>query len=81
MDEVKAPQFIIDIINSGYGLPFLAFPPAVCARNPKSAFEHVNFVSEAIQDLLIPAVLFACLPALRYVVLFRLWLMLRVNFV
>ena len=51
VDEIKAPQFIIDVINTGYRLPFLAFPPAVCARNHKSAFEHATFVSEAIQEL------------------------------
>ena len=51
VDEVKAPQFIIDVINTGYHLPFLAFPPAVCSRNHKSAFEHATFVSEAIQEL------------------------------
>ena len=49
--ELEGSQFVIDIITHGYHLPFLAFPPAVCARNHKSAFEHADFVSEAIQEL------------------------------
>ena len=61
VDEVKAPQFIIDVINTGYRLPFLAFPPAVCARNHKSALEHATFVSEAIQEL-IDAGCAVCVP-------------------
>ena len=51
IDELEASQFVIDIITHGYHLPFLAFPPAVCARNHKSAFEHADFVTEAIQEL------------------------------
>ena len=51
IDELEASQFVTDIITHGYRLPFLAFPPAVCARNHKSAFEHADFVSEAIQEL------------------------------
>ena len=43
IDELEASQFVIDII--------IHFPPAVCARNHKSAFEHADLVSEAIQEL------------------------------
>ena len=50
-DELEASPFVIDIITSGYRLPFLALPPAVCARNHRSAFEHASFVEEAIQEL------------------------------
>ena len=32
-DELEASPFVIDIITSGYRLPFLALPPAVCGRN------------------------------------------------
>lgn len=51
IDELEASQFVINIITHGYCLSFLAFPPAVCARNHKSAFQHADFVSEAIQEL------------------------------
>ena len=50
--EIEASQFVVDIVTHGYRLPFLAFPPTVCARNHKSAFEHADFVSEAIQELI-----------------------------
>ena len=51
-NELEASQFVCDIVTSGYRLPFLAFPPAVCAKNNKSAIEHATFVSKAIQELL-----------------------------
>ena len=51
MNELEASPFVIDIITSGYRLPFLALPPAVCARNHKSAFEHASLIEEAIQEL------------------------------
>ena len=51
INELEASQFIIDIVTHGYRLPFLAFPPPVCARNHRSAFEHAEFVFEAIQKL------------------------------
>lgn len=51
-DELEASQYVCDIVTSGYRLPFLAFPPAVCAKNSKSAIEHASFVAEAIQELL-----------------------------
>ena len=51
-DKLEASQYVCDIITSGYRLPFLVFPPAVCAKNNKSAIEHATFVSEAIQELL-----------------------------
>lgn len=38
-------------MTPSYCLPFLAFPPPVCARNHRSAFEHADFVFEAIQEL------------------------------
>lgn len=51
INDLQASEFVSDIVTSGYRLPFLAFPPAVCAYNHKSAFEYSAFVSEAIQEL------------------------------
>jgi hypothetical protein len=45
-DELEASPFVIDMITSGYRLPFLALPPAVCAKNHRSVF-----VEETIQEL------------------------------
>ena len=51
INDLQASKFVNDIVTSGYRLPFLAFPPAVCANNHKSAFENSTFVSKTIQEL------------------------------
>ena len=81
VDEVKAPQFITDVINTGYHLPFLAFLLQYVQGIISRPLSIQPLFLKLFRSLLTPAVLFVCLPAPWYVVLFRLWFMLRVNFV
>ena len=50
--SIKAPNEIINVIESGYRLPFLNSPPPASFKNNKSARDNPEFVSEAILDLL-----------------------------
>ena len=38
-NELKASDFVLGIIRSGYGLPFIRTLPAVCMANHRSALE------------------------------------------
>ena len=51
INELEASQFVRDIVTYGYRLPFLAYPPDVCANNHTSALENAPFVSGAVQEL------------------------------
>ena len=42
---------MLDIVRTGYRLPFITFPPPLEADNHQSALEHANFVEESIGDL------------------------------
>ena len=53
MNTLKASEFVLGIIRSGYRLPFIRFPPSVCVRNHHSALENTSFVSDSIQELLL----------------------------
>ena len=44
-----APEFVIDIITRGYRLPFAGYPPPRFLANNASAFQHPEFVSQAIR--------------------------------
>ena len=53
-EEIQAPQFIIDIIQNRYKIPFLSIPPPFKAsNNNKSAFNERQFVEQAITELLL----------------------------
>ena len=52
-EEIQAPQFIIDIIQNGYKIPFLSIPPPFKANNNKSAINERQFVEQAITELLL----------------------------
>ena len=43
----------MSIIENGYRLPFISFPAAVELRNNKSARIHVDFVDQAVLELLL----------------------------
>ena len=49
--EIGAPQFILDVIESGYKLPFTMTPGSVSIRNNRSAKLHAQFVEEATTEL------------------------------
>lgn len=51
--EVLDPSdYVLNIIENGYGLPFVNEPPAFFAKNNKSSLENNDFVEHAITDLL-----------------------------
>lgn len=47
-----ASQFILDVIQQGYRIPFHSKPPSSFAKNNTSALAHSSFVEEAISELL-----------------------------
>jgi hypothetical protein len=47
---LKANQFVLDIIEHGYTIPFIEEPPSAYAANNKSALNHPVFVREAIES-------------------------------
>jgi len=51
-NDLKASQYILDIITDGYVIPLIQHPPSFYAKNNKSSLKHQNFVDEAIHNLL-----------------------------
>ena len=51
IEELEVSEFVRGIILHGYRLPFRAFPPPLFSKNHRSAFQHAEFVSGAIRDL------------------------------
>lgn len=47
-----AGDYIVDIIQNGYKLPFKTVPPEVCLNNNKSARDNAQFVQSEIFNLL-----------------------------
>ena len=50
--EINASKFVLDIIESGYKIPFIQTPTSYYANNNASARNHFEFVNEAVNDLL-----------------------------
>ena len=50
--SIGAPQFVLDIINGGYKIPFNTAPPPCKFRNNASARKEPDFVTEAVLGLL-----------------------------
>ena len=50
--SISAPQYILQVIEYGYVIPFVEIPPSSYSRNNFSALKHGEFVSDAIQQLL-----------------------------
>lgn len=50
--SVGSSQFILDIIELGYKIPFFETPTAYVGKNNLSARKHQSFVNEAISELL-----------------------------
>ena len=50
--EIGASDFILDVIENGYKLPFRTIPDKAEFKNNKSARENAQFVSDSIKDLL-----------------------------
>ena len=51
--SIGASQFILDVIDQGYRIPFHSSPPVSFSSNNKSALAHPDFVEEAISELLV----------------------------
>jgi len=51
IEELEVSEFVRGIILHGYRLPFRVFPPPLFSKNRRSAFQHAEFVSDAIRDL------------------------------
>ena len=49
--DIKANDFILDVVANGYRLPLAKEPPLSFTKNNRSAFKHPQFVFQAIQDL------------------------------
>ena len=51
--SIGSSQFILDVIDEGYRIPFYSTPPPSFSWNNKSALAHRSFVDEAISELLL----------------------------
>ena len=51
--SIGASQFILDVIDQGYRIPFHSTPPVSFSSNNKSALAHPDLVEEAISELLV----------------------------
>ena len=49
--EIGASQWVLDILENGYRLPFVKKPPVGVKRNQSSCKEHEQFVDEAVAAL------------------------------
>ena len=49
--KINTPQFILDIIEFGYKLPFLTMPPPKVLRNNRSALNESSFEEDSIKSL------------------------------
>ena len=49
--NINTSEFIIDIIKSGYTIPFVNEPENIILKNNKSALDHTEFVEKAIKEL------------------------------
>ena len=49
--SIAAPVFILSMIENGYKLPFVPFPLAVKLRSNTPARLHVDFVDQAVLEL------------------------------
>ena len=52
-DALGANDFILQVIDKGYAIPFITFPPNAFFDNNHSALMHADFILEAIQALIL----------------------------
>ena len=50
--KIDADKYILDVISSGYKIPFKSIPDRVCLNNNKSARDNVKTVCTEIQKLI-----------------------------
>ena len=51
-NTLSAPEFMLDTIRRGHRLPFAEYPPSCFWANNRSAFQHPEFETQAISELL-----------------------------
>ena len=51
-DSLLAPRSVLDVLESGYKLPFVKEPAPFAATNSASAFRHAQFVDAEVERLL-----------------------------
>ena len=56
--SIGASQFILDVIEHGYRIPFHFTPPVSFSSYNNSALAHSDFVNEAISELLVTNCIF-----------------------
>ena len=49
--RIGTPNFILNVIERGYMLPFLSLPEPAVFKNNRSSLTHADFVEEAIREL------------------------------
>ena len=58
--DIQAYDYILNVIQNGYRIPFFTTPPSTVLSNNKSSLRHSAFVLEAIHDLLIKGLMEEC---------------------
>ena len=67
-DTIKANNFVLNVISSGYLIPFYKTPTSVNLRNNGSAFKLSSFVEQAINKSLKSGAAIECTDILPYVI-------------
>lgn len=49
--ELKAGEWVMELLKEGYVIPFVEHPPAYEEANNKSAIQDITFVLQAVADL------------------------------
>lgn len=65
---LKANDFVLNVINSGYLIPFFKNPTSAYLKNNKSTLTHTSFVNTAIESLLHTGVIIECQGHIPFVV-------------
>jgi len=50
-DELKAGEWVMDVLQNGYVIPFAKIPPVYEEQNNASATQDMSFVLQAVEDL------------------------------
>jgi hypothetical protein len=50
--DIGANEYIIDVIENGYKIPFLHIPDSIALDNNKSARDNIKFVTEEVEKLI-----------------------------